>query len=93
MRVLFTLTPGTGSLHPLLPIAHALGSAGHSVALCSAASFRPDVEAAGFDFFPGGLDYDFARPDFNDILLATTCLTGGSCTRLRGRPPGVWRRT
>ena len=48
MRVLFTLLPGTGSLHPLVPVAEALARSGHEVAFCSSRSFRPEAEATGF---------------------------------------------
>ena len=71
MRVLFTLLPATGSLHPLVPVARALVEAGHEVAFCSARSFRPDVEAIGFPFFAAGLDWHCSDPRFIDILCAT----------------------
>jgi UDP:flavonoid glycosyltransferase YjiC (YdhE family) len=57
MRVLFTVQPSTGHLHPLVPVAAALTAAGHDVALCSSASFRPQVAAFGVEHIPAGLDW------------------------------------
>jgi MGT family glycosyltransferase len=57
MRVLFTVQPSIGHLHPLVPVATTLESAGHEVAVCSAASFRADVEAFGLTHLDAGLDW------------------------------------
>jgi MGT family glycosyltransferase len=57
MRVLFTVQPSTGHLHPLVPVASALADAGHQVAVCSAALFRPEVEAFGLEHIDAGLDW------------------------------------
>jgi UDP:flavonoid glycosyltransferase YjiC (YdhE family) len=57
MRALFTVQPAIGHLHPLVPVARALEQAGHDVAFCSSASFRPEVEAFGFAYFDAGLDW------------------------------------
>jgi UDP:flavonoid glycosyltransferase YjiC (YdhE family) len=57
MRVLFTVQPSTGHLHPLVPVARALSSAGHDIAVASSASFRPDVEAFGLRHVDAGLDW------------------------------------
>jgi len=57
MRVLFTVQPSTGHLHPVVPVAAALAEAGHEVALCSSASFRPEVEAFGLTHLDAGLDW------------------------------------
>jgi UDP:flavonoid glycosyltransferase YjiC (YdhE family) len=57
MRVLFTVQPSTGHLHPLVPVAIALREAGHEVAVCSSAPFRPDVEAFGLTHIDAGLDW------------------------------------
>jgi UDP:flavonoid glycosyltransferase YjiC (YdhE family) len=46
-----------GHLHPLVPVAEALSEAGHDVAICSARSFRAEVEAFGLPFFDAGLDW------------------------------------
>jgi len=57
MRALFTVQPAIGHLHPLVPLAQALRDAGHDVAFCSSAGFRPEVEAFGFQAFDAGLDW------------------------------------
>jgi UDP:flavonoid glycosyltransferase YjiC (YdhE family) len=57
MRVLFTVQPSTGHLHPLVPVASALEDAGHEVAVCSARSFGPEVEAFGLAHIGAGLDW------------------------------------
>jgi UDP:flavonoid glycosyltransferase YjiC (YdhE family) len=57
MRVLFTVHPAAGHLHPLIPVARALSGAAHEVAVASAASFRPEVEAFGLDHLDAGLDW------------------------------------
>jgi UDP:flavonoid glycosyltransferase YjiC (YdhE family) len=57
MRVLFTVQPSTGHLHPLVPVARALGAAGHEVAVCSSPSFRDEVEAFGLTHVDAGLDW------------------------------------
>ncbi|ABX04529.1 MAG TPA: glycosyltransferase [Herpetosiphon sp.] len=57
MRVLFTTNPGVGHLNPMLPLAHALQQAGHSLAFASAAAFGPTIEAHGFRCFAAGLDW------------------------------------
>ena len=57
MRVLLTVQPSTGHLHPLVPVAAALASSGHDVMVCSSASFRPEVEAFGLTHVTAGLDW------------------------------------
>jgi UDP:flavonoid glycosyltransferase YjiC (YdhE family) len=52
-----TVQPSVGHLHPLVPVARALSEAGHEVAICSARSFRPEVEAFGLPYFDAGLDW------------------------------------
>jgi UDP:flavonoid glycosyltransferase YjiC (YdhE family) len=56
MRVLLTVQPSTGHLHPLVPVAEALTEAGHDVAVCSSPSFRSQVEAFGLTHIGAGLD-------------------------------------
>jgi UDP:flavonoid glycosyltransferase YjiC (YdhE family) len=70
MRVLFTLLPGTGTLRPLLPLAHALRERGHEVALCSSPALRPAVEREGLRFFAAGLDWDTSDPRYIEVLCA-----------------------
>lgn len=56
MRVLFSVLPGFGHFHPLVPAALALRAAGHQVAFATAERFcRNVVEPAGFPAFPAGL--------------------------------------
>jgi UDP:flavonoid glycosyltransferase YjiC (YdhE family) len=57
MRALLTVQPSVGHLHPLVPVARALSGAGHDVAICSAASFRQEVEAFGLTHIDAGLDW------------------------------------
>jgi UDP:flavonoid glycosyltransferase YjiC (YdhE family) len=57
MKALFTVQPAIGHLHPLVPVAQALDEAGHEVAFCSAASFRPEIESFGYEAFAAGLDW------------------------------------
>lgn len=57
MRVLFTIQPASGHLHPLVSLARALKEAGHDVRFATAPSFRADVEASGFVSVPAGYDW------------------------------------
>src|SRR5215831_10301485 len=57
MRALFTTQPATGAFRPLVPLARALAHAGHDVAFASSESFRPQVEACGFEMFRCGIDW------------------------------------
>lgn len=70
MRVLITLLPATGSLHPLVPLAGALADAGHEIAFSSSAGFRPCVEGVGFTHVDAGLDFVFSEPGYLEILAA-----------------------
>lgn len=55
MRVLVSIRPYYGHLHPTVPLACSLVRRGHSVLFATAASFCPAVEAAGFECVPAGL--------------------------------------
>jgi UDP:flavonoid glycosyltransferase YjiC (YdhE family) len=57
VRVLFSVHPAAGHLHPLVPVARALSDAGHDVAVASAPSFRPEVESFGLEHVGAGLDW------------------------------------
>jgi UDP:flavonoid glycosyltransferase YjiC (YdhE family) len=57
VRVLFTVHPAAGHLHPLVPVARALSDVGHDVAVASAPSFRPEVESFGLEHVGAGLDW------------------------------------
>jgi MGT family glycosyltransferase len=70
VRVLFTLLPATGSLHPLLPLAAELRLRGHQVVMASSASFRPDIVRHGFESTPAGIDFLFSDAGYFRILLA-----------------------
>lgn len=48
MRVLFTCQPGFGHFLPMVPLARALGKAGHDVAFATGADFLSIVREAGF---------------------------------------------
>ena len=76
MRVLCTVLPGTGSLRPLLPLAHALRAHGHEVALCSSPALGPAVEREGLAFFAAGLDWDTSDPSYIEVL----CEAAGGLT-------------
>jgi UDP:flavonoid glycosyltransferase YjiC (YdhE family) len=64
MQILFTTNPMLGHFLPLVPLAHALQSVGHTVAFAAPAiaptrqPFEPDVNAAGFQLLSvGATDY------------------------------------
>jgi UDP:flavonoid glycosyltransferase YjiC (YdhE family) len=57
LRILCTTHPGSGHLHPLVPLARALQAAGHEVKVAAAASFGPAIEAAGLEAVPAGVDW------------------------------------
>jgi UDP:flavonoid glycosyltransferase YjiC (YdhE family) len=57
VRVLFSVHPAAGHLHPLVPVARALSDVGHDVAVASAPSFRPEVESFGLEHVGAGLDW------------------------------------
>lgn len=61
MRVLLSTTPLDGHFRPLLPLARALRSRGHDVAVVTAASWRSHVEAEGFDTLAAGTDHATAQ--------------------------------
>jgi UDP:flavonoid glycosyltransferase YjiC (YdhE family) len=68
MRVLVTSTPGTGHLHPLVPLARELVAAGHEVVWATAASSCGKVADFGFRAVSSGLDPDVRRPMLLDRL-------------------------
>ena len=63
MRILVACPDGPGTLHPLIPLAHAARAAGHTVAFATGARARATVERLGFAFFP-------AWPNLRDLLRA-----------------------
>jgi MGT family glycosyltransferase len=63
MRVLFTTLPGYGAFQPLVPVAQALGAAGHEVAFAASATFCRVVTGAGFRCLPAGVDWSLDDKD------------------------------
>ncbi len=63
MRALLSIQPGVGHLHPAARLASSLTQAGHEVAVASAPSFTPDIEAFGLTAFPAGRDWTEAAVD------------------------------
>jgi UDP:flavonoid glycosyltransferase YjiC (YdhE family) len=57
MRVLFTTHPAYGHFHPLLPVARAVGDAGHDVRVATSDRFTAVVEKAGFRAIQAGLSW------------------------------------
>jgi UDP:flavonoid glycosyltransferase YjiC (YdhE family) len=55
VRVLIASTPGTGHLHPLVPIAHACVARGNEVRWAVASDAVERVASYGFDAVPAGL--------------------------------------
>ncbi|MFK0245949.1 glycosyltransferase [Amycolatopsis azurea] len=86
MRVLFTFAGGNGHFRPLVPLAHGLADAGHTIAFTGEPSMVPIVEAAGFTAFPSGpnlggdgkrrpllpVDRDREDADFRDGFVRRT---------------------
>lgn len=52
-----TTQPAYGHLHPMVPLCHALVSAGHEVMLVSSESFLPQMNATGIEPVIAGLDW------------------------------------
>lgn len=90
MRVLFTLLPATGSLHPLVPIARALTTAGHEVRFACAPSFEPAVHEHGLDTHPAGIDFLFSQPDYFPVLVAHAGVAMPEMAQLTGHARHAW---
>lgn len=90
MRVLFTLLPATGSLHALVPLAHALTAAGHEVRFACASSFEPAVRRHGFDTRPAGIDFLFSQPDYLPVLVAHAGVAMPDMAQLTGHARHAW---
>lgn len=67
MRVLFSMMPMLGHLHPLVPLGQALLAQGHQVAFATAKSFAPRIHRAGFEHFSCGVDHDGTRLIFRTL--------------------------
>ena len=74
MRILFTSNPGFGHVHPMVPLARALGDRGHEVRWAVAADACPRVGAAGFGTFPAGIAGDERRAEFDRCLAEAASL-------------------
>jgi UDP:flavonoid glycosyltransferase YjiC (YdhE family) len=90
MRVLFTLLPATGSLHPLVPVARVLTDAGHEVRFACAASFGPSVEEHGFASCSAGVDFLFSQPDYFPKLIAEAGVPMPDMAQLTGLARHAW---
>jgi UDP:flavonoid glycosyltransferase YjiC (YdhE family) len=90
VRVLVTLLPATGSLHPLVPVARALLGAGHEVRFACAASFAPAVREHGFDACPAGIDFLFSQPDYFPTLVAAAGVAMPDMAQLSGHARHAW---
>jgi UDP:flavonoid glycosyltransferase YjiC (YdhE family) len=64
MRVLVTSTPGSGHIHPLVPLASAMQDAGHDVVWATAEEARARVERYGFRSVAAGLSTTERRDVF-----------------------------
>jgi UDP:flavonoid glycosyltransferase YjiC (YdhE family) len=56
LKVLLSVRPYLGHLHPLIPLARAFTRAGHSVAVASAEDVAGAVTATGLTWFPAGFN-------------------------------------
>ena len=74
MRVLFTCNPGLGHVHPMMPLAQALGARGHDVRWAVASEACGRIEAAGFRAFPAGIAGAERRAAFDRCLAAASSL-------------------
>lgn len=90
MRVLITLLPATGSLHPLVPLAIALVDAGHEVRFACASSFEPDVAQHVFVTHAAGLDFRFSDPDYFPVLVRAAGVDAPDMTQLDGYQRNAW---
>lgn len=57
-KFLVTVWPYTGSLNPLIAVAHALTARGHTVAFYTGTRARKLIEEQGFEYFPLGKSLD-----------------------------------
>lgn len=73
MRILVTSTPGTGHLHPLVPIARECASRGHELLWATGEDAAQRVRSYGFTAVEAGLTLDerqrrfFATTDLSDV--------------------------
>ncbi len=85
MRMLFTSTPGFGSLHPLIAMACAARDAGHEAAIATGEERRTTVERLGVTFFPAGDDIRAAfRERYPDVAIPPIDAAGSLRVRALG---------
>ena len=66
MRILVTSTPGTGHLHPIVPLAQELRSAGHDIVWATSQGSCAVVESFGFRAVPAGLNLGVRNATFHE---------------------------
>jgi UDP:flavonoid glycosyltransferase YjiC (YdhE family) len=87
LRVLFSVRPYRGHVHPLIPLARAFSRRGHQVAVASSDDVAPIVTGAGLAWVPAGLNprqlyelhprsdpdygYHAVRAKVDDVLAAS----------------------
>lgn len=89
MKILFTVHPGAGHLHPMAPLARVLGGRGHDVRVAASPAFATSVSDAGLVHAPAGIpwlesDADAHLPGFTeaDPLTGLATLFGEPSARL-----------
>ncbi len=94
MRILFTFEGGSGHYNPLVPIARAAESAGHTVAFACAPRQLAMVEAAGFQAFAAGIDVGStpATEAMEDHYMATPAIAEREAYLLREGFAGWYAR-
>ena len=85
MRVLVTSTPGTGHIHPIVPLVTALRDAGHTVLWATSPESCSRVESYGFRTTPAGINTPERRalfaqdtPDIFALPPRRACATTSS---------------
>ena len=94
VRILFTFEGGSGHFNPLVPVARAAESAGHTVAFACAPERIATVSAAGFQAFPAGIDVGStpATEAMEDHYMATPDIAAREAYLLREGFAGWYAR-
>jgi UDP:flavonoid glycosyltransferase YjiC (YdhE family) len=74
MRVLFSSVAGYGHVFPLLPLAQAFRDRGDAVAVATSPSYARQIDAAGLQLLPAGLDEDELNARFAPIRAKSLTL-------------------
>jgi UDP:flavonoid glycosyltransferase YjiC (YdhE family) len=74
MRVLFSSVAGYGHVFPLVPLAQAFRDRGDAVAVATSASYARQVDEAGLQLLPAGLDEDELNARFAPIRAESLTL-------------------